>query len=161
MEHHTDVETAWHIVLRIVIGTYWIYFSIMKWFDRSWISDLLSTAANGSYLPGYNQFLRYAASNPGSTAIVVAILETVIGLLILLGILTRLGATLGAFLGLNLLLTFAFCRCQWTQTDFSVVFWFYFFPIILNLQVAFDKSSRTFGLQRIVEKMLSDASKGN
>ena len=153
---------AWHIVLRIVVGTYWIYFSVMKWFDRSWVSDLLSIAANGSYLPGYNQLLRYAASNPGSIATVITVLETVIGLLILLGILTRVGATLGAFLGLNLLLTFAFCRCQWTQTDFPLVFWFYLFPIILNLQVAFDKSSEAFGLQRIVKNMhLSDASKKN
>jgi uncharacterized membrane protein YphA (DoxX/SURF4 family) len=146
------VETAWHSVLRIVVGTYWIYFSVMKWFDRSWVRDLLNTAASGSYLPGYNQLLKYAASNPGSTAIVVTILETVIGLFILLGILTRVAATLGAVLGLNLLLTFAFCRCQWTQTDFPLVFWFYFFPIILNIQVAFDRSSRTFGLQRILGK---------
>jgi uncharacterized membrane protein YphA (DoxX/SURF4 family) len=134
----------------------------MKWFDRSWVSDLLSTAANGSYFPGYNQLLKYAASNPASIALVVTILETVIGLLILLGVMTRVGAALGTFLGFNLLLTFAFCRCQWTQTDFPLVFWFYFFPIIVNLQVAFDKSSKAFGLQRIVEKMrLSGASKEN
>jgi len=124
----------------------------MKWFDRSWVSDLLSAAANGNYLPGYNQLLRYAASNSDSIAIIVTILETVIGLLILLGIMTRVGATLGGLLGLNLLLTFAFCRCQLTQTDFPLVFWFYFFPIMLNLQVAFDKSSKQFGLQRIVKK---------
>ena len=102
--HRTNVETTWHIVLRMVVGTYWIYFSVMKWFDRSWVSDLLSTAANGSYFPGYNQLLKYAASNPGSIALVVTILETVIGLLILLGILTRVGATLGAFLGLETVL---------------------------------------------------------
>jgi uncharacterized membrane protein YphA (DoxX/SURF4 family) len=131
----------------------------MKWFDRSWVNDLLSTAANGSYFPGYNQLLKYAASNSSSIAIIVTILEMVIGLLILLGILTRVGATLGAFLGLNLLFTFAFCRCQWTQVDFPLIFWFYFFPIILNLQVAFDKSSGAFGLQRIVGKMhVSDVS---
>lgn len=159
---HTRAETMWQIVLRIVIGTYWLYFSFTKWFDRSWVSDLLSTAANGSYLPCYNQLLKYAASNPGSIAIIVTIFETVIGLLILLGILTRVGATLGAILGLNLLLTFAFCRCQWTQADFPLVFLFYFFPIILNLQLAFDKSSGVFGLQRIVRKMhVSGASKEN
>jgi uncharacterized membrane protein YphA (DoxX/SURF4 family) len=151
------MEMVWYIVVRLVVGTYWIYFSVMKWFDRSWVNDLLSTAANGNYIPGYNQLLRYAASNSGSIAIVVTVLETVIGLLILLGILTRVGATLGALLGLNLLLSFVFCRCQWAQTDFALVFWFYFFPIILNLQVAFDKSSKAFGLQRIVKKYIFQA----
>jgi len=129
----------------------------MKWFDRSWVSDLLHTAASGNYVPGYNQLLRYAASNPGSIALVVTILETIIGLSILLGIRTRAGATLGSILGVNLFFTFTFCRCEWAQVDFPLVFWFYFFPIILNLQIIFDNSSAVFGLQRIIAKQLSGA----
>jgi len=140
---------VWQVVVRMVVGTYWLYFSLMKWFDRSWVSDLLSSAANGNYVPGYSYLLKFAASNSGSIAIFVTILETVIGSMILLGILTRVGAALGTALGLNLLFTFAFCKC--TQTDFPLVFWFYLFPIILNLQLIFDKSDKVFGLRRIME----------
>lgn len=148
----TYAQTIWQIVLRIVVGTYWIYFSLMKWSDRSWVSDLLSTAASGNYIPGYSQLLKYAASNSGSIAIAITAIETVIGVFILLGILTRVGAAIGTILALNLMLTFAFCRCPWTQ-DFPLIFWFYFFPIVLNVQVIFDTSSSAFGLQRIVRKV--------
>jgi uncharacterized membrane protein YphA (DoxX/SURF4 family) len=147
----------WQIALRIVVGTYWLYFSFMKWFDRSWVNGLLNAAANGSYLPGYSQLLKYAANNSGPIAIVIMILETVIGAFILLGILVRVGATIGALIGLNLMLTFAFCNCTWTQTDFPLIFWFYLLPIILNIQVAFDKSHSTLGLLRMLRKIPSSA----
>jgi uncharacterized membrane protein YphA (DoxX/SURF4 family) len=124
----------------------------MKWFDRSWVGNLLNAAADGSYIPLYNQLLKYAAANSGILALVITILETTIGVLILLGVMTRVGGTIGALIDLNLLLTFGFCRCSWTQTDFPLTFWFYFFPLILNVQVIFDKSSRTFGLLRILRK---------
>ena len=150
--HNPRGQTIWQVVLRIVVGTYWFYFSFMKWFDRSWVNDLLSTAANGSYIPGYGQLVRFAASNSALVAVAITVVETVIGTFILLGILTRVGAAIGAILDLNLLLTFGLCRCSWTQSDFPLVFWFYFFPIILNVQVMFDKSSSTLGLQRILGK---------
>lgn len=146
-------EVIWQLVLRIVVGTYWIYFALMKWFDRSWVGDLLSSAANGSYLPGYSQLLKFIAGNSGTVSLAITIVETVVGAFILLGILTRVGATIGAILGLNLMLTFVFCRCPWTQSDFPLVFWFYALPIFLNLQVAFDKSSSALGLQRILKDM--------
>jgi uncharacterized membrane protein YphA (DoxX/SURF4 family) len=117
----------------------------------------LNAAANGSYLPGYSQLLKYAANNSGPIAIVIMILETVVGAFILLGILVRVGATIGALIGLNLMLTFALCRCTWTQTDFPLIFWFYLLPIILNIQVAFDKSHSTFGLLKMLRKIPSSA----
>ena len=151
--HDVSAQTAWQIVLRIVVGTYWICFSLMKWFDRSWVGDLLTTAAIGNYVPGYSQIIKYAASNSGSVAITITAVETVIGAFMLLGILTRVGAAVGTVLALNLMLTFVFCRCPWTQ-DFPMIFWFYFFPIVLNAQLIFDRSSDALGLQRVVRKVL-------
>jgi uncharacterized membrane protein YphA (DoxX/SURF4 family) len=125
----------------------------MKWFDRSWIDGLLNTAANSSYIPGYSQLLQYSADYSGSIAIAVTMIEAVIGTFIILGILTRIAGALGALLDLNLLLTFAFCRCPWAQSDFPLVFWFYSFPIVLNVDLVFDNSSSAFGLRRILQKL--------
>ena len=136
-----------------MVGTYWIYFSVMKWFDRSWVNDLVSTAANSSYIPGYSQLLKFIANYIGSLAIAITVVEAIIGVSILLGVLTRVGASIGAFLGLNLMLTFAFCRCSFAQDDFPLVFWFYFFPIILNLELIFDNSNSSFGLQEVLHRM--------
>ena len=116
------------------------------------VSDLLSIAASNNYVPAYSTLLKYVARSSGSLAIVITAIETVIGAFILFGILTRVGAAIGTILGLNLMLTFAFCRCPWTQ-DFPLIFCFYFFPIVLNVQVIFDKSSSAFGLQRIVRNV--------
>jgi uncharacterized membrane protein YphA (DoxX/SURF4 family) len=135
------------------MGAYWIYFSSMKWFDRSWAKDLFITADNGNYIPGYSQVLTYAANYSGTIAIAVTIIESIIGACILLAILTRVAATIGAFLDLNLMLTFAFCRCHSTQADFPLVFWFYFLPLILNVLLALDESGYTYGLQGVVQSV--------
>jgi len=140
-------------MLRIVVGTYWIYFSVMKWFDRSWVNDLVSTAANGSYIPGYSELVKFASNYTGSLVIAITVVEAIIGTFILLGVSTRVGAAIGAFLGLNLMLTFAFCRCSWMQEDFPLVFWFYLFPIVLNLELIFDNSSNSFGLRKVLRKI--------
>ena len=125
----------------------------MKWFDRSWVNDLVSTAANGSYIPGYSELVKFASNYTGSLVIAITVVEAIIGTFILLGVSTRVGAAIGAFLGLNLMLTFAFCRCSWMQEDFPLVFWFYLFPIVLNLELIFDNSSNSFGLRKVLRKI--------
>ena len=145
---------AWQVTLRLIVGAYWIFFSYSKWSDRSWVRDLLGTAAQGSYIPIYGQILRSLASPNWSTlAIAITIVEAAVGLMILLGLFTRIAAAVGAFLGLNLTLTFSFCNCPWTS-DFQLVFWFYFAPTLLNVQLIFDQSSNIFGLQKILKKSL-------
>ena len=144
----------WQIALRLAVGIYWIYFSYSKWFDRSWVKDLLGTAAQGSYIPFYGQLLKnIALPNWGAVAIGITILEGAVGLMILLGFLTRIAAILGTLLSLNLTLTFTLCKCPWTEADFPLVFWFYFAPLLLNIQVIFDQSSNLFGLQRLVKRI--------
>jgi len=137
-------------MLRLIVAFYWIFFSYQKWFDRSWVRDLLSTAAQSSYIPFYTQFLNHLAlPNWSSVALGVTILEGAIGVMMLLGWLTRIAAALGTLLSLGLTFTFALCKCPWTEADFPLVFWFYFAPLLLNVQVIFDKSSNRFGLQRL------------
>ena len=147
------LHATWQLMFRIVVGLYWIYFSVMKMVDRSWVNDLLNNAANGSYIPGYSQLLKFVSNYADPLAIVVTLVEAIIGGLILLGVATRIGAAIGAFLGANLMLTFVFCKCSWTQGDFPLVFWFYFFPIVLNLELIFDSSHSSFGLWIALRKL--------
>ena len=147
------VQTLRQLIVRTVVGTYWIYFSVTKWFDRSWVNDLVNVAAKGNYLPGYNQLLKFASNYTGSIAVAFTLVEAIIGAFILLGISTRVGAAIGAFLGLNLLLTFGFCRCSWTQQDFPLVFWFYLFPIVLNVELTLDNSGNSLGVWKALRKI--------
>jgi uncharacterized membrane protein YphA (DoxX/SURF4 family) len=143
----------WQVVLRLIVGGYWLYFSYQKWFDRTWVKDMVAAAAQGSYIPFYREFLQTVAlPNWETLALLITIAEGVVGLMILLGFLTRIAAAVGAFITANLIVSFTFCTCAWAVSDFPLVFWFYFSALILNIQLIFDKSSKTFGLQRFMKK---------
>lgn len=145
-----SMQLAWHTILRVIMGAFWLDFSYQKWFDRTWVKDLLSTAAQGNYIPVYGTLLREIASpNWWTVSLVVMVLEAVVGSMILLGLFTRVAATVGVLMSLGLTLTFCFCNCPWTN-DFLLVFWFYFGPFLLNVQLIFDQSSESTGLQRIL-----------
>jgi len=147
----SSLQLAWHTILRIIMGVYWLYFSYQKWFDRTWVKDLLSTAAQGNYIPVYGTLVRELASpNWWTVGLVVMVLEAVVGSMLLLGLFTRVAATIASLMSLALILTFCFCNCPWTN-DFPLVFWFYFGPFLLNVQLIFDRSSRSTGLHRILK----------
>ena len=140
----------WQFSLRVAVGAYWLFFSSQRWFDVSWARDLLTVAAEQNYLPVYGDALRIlVVPNWLFAAIAVTVVESTIGILLLLGILTKIAAGLGAFNALNLTLTFSFCRCPWVEADFPLVFWFYFSALLLNVQVIFDSSSRLLGVSRL------------
>lgn len=145
---------VWQLILRVAVGFYWIYFSSQRWFDPFGVKDLIITAAAGNYVPLYGEILRWlVAPNWLATTIGVTVLESAVGFMILLGVFTRVAGALGAFNSLNLTLTFSFCKCPWAEADFPLVFWFYFAPFLLNVQVIFDQSNNFFGLRRIIGKV--------
>lgn len=140
------------------MGGYWLFFSSQRWSDRSWLKDLVNTAAQGNYVPFYGDVLRvFVAPNWEMIALVATVLETGVGLMILFGVFTRIAGVLGAFDNLNLTLTFSFCRCPWAEADLPLVFWFYFAAMLLNVQIAFDQSSKTIGIQRFLNRGSRDA----
>lgn len=59
--------------------------------------------------------------------------------MIVLGLFPRAAAAAGAFIALNLWLTFSFCDCWWNRADAPQMFWFYFSAVLLNLAVAREK----------------------
>jgi len=133
------------------MGAYWLYFSSQKWVDRTWVNGLLDTAARDNYIPIYRELLaNIAAPNAGALSLLTAVAEAAIGTMILLGLFTRIAGAVGVVLNLNLVLTFALCSCPWAVSDFPLVFWFYFGPLLLNVQLVFDQSSMKYGMERFI-----------
>ncbi len=126
---------VWAFVLRISVGGFWLYFASQRWFDISWVRELFTTAAYNNYTPLYGDLLRGLVDSWLIIAYGVTAAETVIGLMLVLGIYPRLAGGAGAFIAANLLLTFSFCTCPWNAADAPMVFWFYFAAVILNLAV--------------------------
>jgi len=130
----------WSFVLRFSVGGFWLFFASQRWFDRSWVEGLFTTAAAANYLPVYGDVLRRAAESWMYVALATTAAETVVGLMMVLGVFTRAAGTAGAFIALNLWLTFSFCDCWWNRQDAPQVFWFYFSALLLNLAVAREKT---------------------
>lgn len=150
----------WQLTLRVFVGSYWIFFSSQRWFTPYVVKDITVTAAQGNYLPVYGQLLRAVVlSNPELTILAVTILESLVGFMILLGVLPKVASVIGALHGLNLTLTFSFCTCPWVEADFPLTFWFYFSAFLLNMQILFDKSSKQLGIQSLLGKVLTKATR--
>ncbi len=132
--------TTWFLTLRFSVGGFWLYFASQRWFDRSWVRDVFMTAAYGNYLPFYGEFLRSLTGLWEIVALAVTAAETAVGILIVMGVFPRAAAAAGAFIALNLWLTFSFCSCWWNVTDMPQVFWFYFSAFLLNLAVLREKN---------------------
>jgi uncharacterized membrane protein YphA (DoxX/SURF4 family) len=94
-----------------------------------------------------------AGQNWEMLALMITLVEAGVGLMILSGFLTRIAAIVGAFLSVNLTMTFVLCNCPWVVADFPLIFWFYFAPLMLTVQVFFDESSSVFGLDRLFKRI--------
>ena len=144
-------EFAWQMTLRFVVGGYWLLFSYQKWFDRSWVGEMLRNAAYDNYVPVYGAFLRNViVPNSQIVALLVTIIEAAVGLVIILGVAIRTASIVGCMMDLNLLLTFGP-----STNDFPLIFWFYFTPLLLNLQLYFDVSHEMVGLRALTTRYLS------
>lgn len=74
------------------------------------------------------------------------VLETAIGLLLLVGLFTRVVGILGTILASSLLLTFI------GSLDAPVFVWFYLLSAFTNLTVAISDAGRNFGLDSLLVK---------
>lgn len=135
----SKVIAGWALLLRFSVAGFWLFFAGQRWIDRSWVRDLFTTAAAGNYIPVYGDILRSLAPSWEAVAIAITVAETIVGLMILLGVYARAAAVFGAVIALNLWMTFFFCDCWWNRADAPQVFWFYFSAVLLNLAAAREK----------------------
>jgi uncharacterized membrane protein YphA (DoxX/SURF4 family) len=120
----------WRAVFRIVVGIFWLYFASQKWGGVGWMKPLIQGAAAVNPIPGLHQLLAVAvAPNWYLAAVGQGIAETVVGVLLVLGLATRKAAVLGLLLALNLALVVA-----WEASDIGFRF-LYYLAVIVNAEL--------------------------
>ena len=122
----------WRTLFRVVVGLYWLYFASQKWTGVGWMKGLIQGAAAVNPIPGLHEFLAVVISpNWYWAAIGQGIGETVVGVLLVLGLATRKAAILGTLLALNLSLVVAF---ESGDIGFR---WFYYLALLVNVELVF------------------------
>jgi len=124
------MAAAWASVFRITVGLYWLYFASTKWLGVGWVQGLLQTAGAANPIPGLRELLtNLVAPNWFIFAVGQTVGETVVGILLLLGLATRWAGILGLLLATGLALTVGF---EVKDDGFR---WLYFLAVLVNAQV--------------------------
>ena len=139
---------GWLVFVRVLMGIYWLYFGVQKWFDYGWVRDTLTIAAQNNPIPLYGNLLRsFMLPNWQLITILQTTAETLVGLGLILGISNRLCGSVGVFMAANLTLAMGF-----SFPDLSLVFWYYALSLALNLTTLLSDTGRIFGLDRLIRK---------
>ncbi len=125
-----SLSRAWPSIFRIVVGLYWLYFASTKWTGVGWMKGIMDSAGQVNPIPGLRAILiDVVAPNWYPFAIAQTVGESVVGVLLVLGLATRWAGVLGLLLALNLALVVAF---QLNDDGFR---WLYYLAVIVNAQV--------------------------
>jgi uncharacterized membrane protein YphA (DoxX/SURF4 family) len=123
------MSEAWASLFRIAIGLYWLYFASQKWQGVGWMRDLMVSTAKINPIPGLHEFLvSVVVPNWLPFALAQSAGETVVAILLILGLATRWAGILGLLLAANLALTVAFGA----EDGFR---WLYYLAVLANAQV--------------------------
>jgi len=121
---------AFASLFRIVVGLFWLYFASTKWQGVGWTRSLIQSAGPANPIPGLHEFLiQVVAPNWFVFSVAQTIGETLVGLLLILGLATRWAAVGGLLLAVNLALVVAF-----EVTDPGSR-WLYYLAVMVNAQV--------------------------
>jgi uncharacterized membrane protein YphA (DoxX/SURF4 family) len=113
-----------------VVGLYWLYFASTKWHGVGWTRDLIQSAGAANPIPGLREILiNVVAPNWFIFSVVQTIGETVVAVLLIVGLATRWVAVLGLMLAIGLALVVAF---EVKDDGFR---WLYYLAVLVNAQV--------------------------
>ena len=122
----------WRGVFRIVTGVFWLCFASQKWGGVGWMKGLIQGASAVNPIPGVHELLALVvAPNWYLFAVLQGIGETLVAVLLILGLATRKVAILGLLLALNLALVVA-----WELPD-SGLRWLYYLAVLVNAELVF------------------------
>ncbi|MDQ6917770.1 MAG: DoxX family membrane protein [Candidatus Dormibacteraeota bacterium] len=140
----------WRGVFRIVVGIFWLYFASQKWGGVGWMRPLIQDAPSVNPIPGLHELLAVVvAPNWLLFAVAQAVAETVVGVLLVLGLGTRKVAVLGLLLALNLALVVAF------EAHDIGSRWLYYLAVLVNAELIFaDEGWPALGGYRFVPAWL-------
>ena len=144
MQCVSTAERWWPSALRLVAGGYWLYFGSQKWGGVNWMRPLIQSNPGAEPIPGLKQILQgVVAPNWQFFAVSQGVLETTVGLLLVLGLATRIAAAAGFLLAAELSLTVAFLA----QDDGFR--WLYYLAVLVNAQVLISGGG-PFSLDRLL-----------
>lgn len=124
------MSKAWPSAFRIVVGLYWLYFASQKWQGVGWMHALMDSMAQANPLPGLHQLLvALVAPNWFPFAVAEAAGETLVAMLLIVGLATRWAAILGTLLAVGLALTVAF------EVNDDGFRWLYYLGLLVTAQV--------------------------
>jgi uncharacterized membrane protein YphA (DoxX/SURF4 family) len=123
------MSKAWASLFRIVVALFWLYYASQKWQGIGWMHGLMISTAKANSIPGLHEFLTsVVVPNWQPFALGQAVGETVVGILLVLGLATRWVGILGLLLAANLALTVAFAA----EPGFRFL---YYLAVLVNAQV--------------------------
>ncbi len=124
------MSEKWASVFRIVVGLFWLYFASTKWQSVEWTRGLIQSAGAANPIPGLKEFLgEVVAPNWFLFSIAQTVAETVVAVLLVLGLATRWASIGGLLLASNLALVVAF---EVSDPGFR---WLYYLAVLVNAQV--------------------------
>ncbi len=124
------MSEAWPSLFRVAVGLYWLYFASQKWQGIGWMHELMISTARANPIPGLHEFLvSVVVPNWQLFALGQAAGETVVAILLILGLGTRWAAILALLLAVNLALTVAFA-----VSDVGIR-WLYYLAVLASAQV--------------------------
>ena len=124
------MSESWPSLFRIVVGIYWLYFASQKWQGVGWMHSLMIDTAKANPIPGLHELLTsVVVPNWLPFALAQAVGETVVAVLLVLGLAVRWAGILGFLLAANLALTVAFAL---HDDGFR---WLYYLAVIANAQI--------------------------
>lgn len=124
------MSEAWPSVFRIFVGLYWLYFASTKWSGVDWVRGLMQSAGAANPIPGLREFLtQVVGPNWHLFAIAQTTGETVVAILLILGLATRWAGIGGLLLAIGLALVVAF---EVADPGFR---WLYYLAVLVNAQV--------------------------
>ena len=125
-----ELKDVWPSLFRVAVGLYWLYFASTKWTGVDWVRGLMQSAGHTNPIPGLREILiNVVAPNWFFFAVAQTAGETVVAVLLILGIATRWGAILGLLLATSLALVVA-----WEVGDPGFR-WLYYLGVLVNAQV--------------------------
>jgi uncharacterized membrane protein YphA (DoxX/SURF4 family) len=124
------MSDLWASIFRITVGLYWLYFASTKWQGVGWVKGVIQSADAANPIPGLHEFLVQVVSpNWFVFAIAQTVGETLVAVLLLLGLATRWVGVLGFLLAAGLALVVAF---DVKDDGFR---WLYYLAVLVNAQV--------------------------
>jgi uncharacterized membrane protein YphA (DoxX/SURF4 family) len=124
------MSETWTSAFRIIVGIFWLYFASTKWRSVEWTRGLIQAAAAANPIPGLKEFLaNVVAPNWFVFSVAQTIAETVIAILLILGLATRWASIAGLLLAANLALVVAF---EVKDPGFR---WLYYLAVLVNAQI--------------------------